>query len=366
MRFCIFGRTVTSSWGNGHATLWRGLIRALVRDGHQVVFFERDVPYYARHRDLRELPGCEIVLYPDWSSVEAKARRELERSDVGMVTSYCADGVAATERVLSSGVPLRAFYDLDTPVTLDRLARGLPVPYLSEEGLGGFDLVLSYTGGPALHALREQLGARRVAALYGSVDPEAHHPVEPVDDFRCDFSYLGTFAPDRQQALEHLFLQPARVRSDRRFIIAGPQYPADFRWSDNLWYREHVPPAEHPAFFSSSRLTLNVTREAVAQMGWCPSVRMLEAMACGAAVVTDDWPCLEHFFTPGEDVLVADDGVDVIGALSLTDVELERIRAAARERVLSQHTSQHRARELVAMLQSGRSLFLVGADATGS
>jgi spore maturation protein CgeB len=351
MRLAIFGLTVTSSWGNGHATLWRALIRALGRDGHQVLFFERDQPYYARHRDLTELPGCEVILYRDWASVLPRAQEALRECDVGMVTSYCPDGVAAADLVRGSNAPVKTFYDLDTPVTLEQLERGREVPYLGEAGLRGLDLVLSYTGGAALAELKQRLGAQRVAPLYGSVDPAAHRPVEPVDDLRCEFSYLGTYAADRQDALERLFLAPARHRKDLRFIIGGALYPADFPWSNNLWYREHVPPPLHPAFFSSSRITLNVTRAAMARMGYCPSGRLFEAAACGAPMVSDDWEGMEAFFAPGREILVAHDTADVLELLSLGDAELARIRDAARERVLEEHTAAHRARQLVALLQ---------------
>jgi spore maturation protein CgeB len=351
MRLTVFGLTVTSSWGNGHATLWRALIRALHRDGHRVVFFERDAPYYARHRDLTELPGCEVILYPDWDSVLNRAHQALHECDVAMVTSYCPDGVAATYLVRNSSAPLKTFYDLDTPVTLERLERGLEVAYLGEEGLRGFDLVLSYTGGAALTELQRQLGAGRVAPLYGSVDPSAHRPVEPVDDLRCEFSYLGTYAADRQDALERLFLAPARQRKDLRFIIGGALYPAEFPWSSNLWYREHVPPPQHPAFFSSCRLTLNITRAAMARMGYCPSGRLFEAAACGAPMVSDHWEGLEAFFTPGREILIARDTPDVLEALALGGGELARLRETARDRVLSEHTAAHRARELIALLE---------------
>ncbi len=352
MRIVIFGLTVTSSWGNGHATLWRALIRALGRDGHQVVFFERDVPYYAKHRDLQALPGCDIVLYQSWEEILPRALSELEWAEAAMVTSYCPDAREATWRVLDSRAPVRAFYDLDAPVTLSNLEAGREVAYLEPEGLSGFDLVLSYTGGVALEKMRGLLGARRVAPLYGSVDPEAHHPVTPAEELRSDFSYLGTWAADRQVALEQLFLEPARRRPDLRFIIGGAQYPREFPWGSNLWYREHVPPPLHPAFFSSSRLTLNITREAMARMGWCPSGRLFEAAACNAPLVSDWFEGLDAFYRPGREILIARDTEDVMNALSLSDAELGRIRDAARERTLSEHTAQHRARELVELLES--------------
>ena len=354
MLIVVFGLSISSTWGNGHATLWRGLVRGLIRRGARVVFFEQDVPYYAEHRDLAALPGCELALYGEWADAAPLARRRLAEADVAIVTSYCPHGVEASELALSSRAPRRVFYDLDAPVTLARLRAGDRPRYLPPQGLGDFDLVLSYTGGRTLDELRALLGARRAAPLYGHVDPELHRPAVPQDRYRCDLSYLGTFAADRQAALEELFVRPARARPGRRFLIAGAQYPQDFPWSANTWFVRHLPPDEHPAFFSSSRLTLNVTREAMARMGWCPSGRLFEAAACGCPVLSDWWEGLDSFFEPGREILVARSAEDSLAALSLGDGELARIAEAARARTLEAHASHRRADELLRLLEALR------------
>ncbi len=346
MKLVIFGLTVSSSWGNGHATLWRGLLRALAARDHRVVFFERDVPYYAEHRDIFALPGGQLRFYSDWGSGLADARQEVQQADVAIVTSYCPDGVAATDLVLSSRAPLRVFYDLDTPVTLKALSAGKSLSYIGPRGLADFDLVLSYTGGAALDALKTQLGARHVVPLYGSVDPEVHRPVPPKEAYRSDLSYLGTYAEDRQAMLETLFIEPARQLPRQRFLIGGALYPQEFPWTANIFFARHVEPAEHPAFYCSSRLTLNVTRAAMAQTGFCPSGRLFEAAACGAPILSDWWEGLEEFFRPDSEILVAGSTEEAIGALSLSDRELSRISQAARERALSEHTAEQRARQL--------------------
>jgi spore maturation protein CgeB len=351
MRIVIFGLTMSSAWGNGHATLWRALCRALDARGHCVVFFERDVPYYARHRDLRHPEGCDLRLYASWDDVEPEAARELREADVGMVTSYCPDGRAASRLVLGSPVAVKAFYDLDTPVTLERLAHGEEVPYLPEGGLGGFDLVLSYTGGRALDTLRDALGARAAAPLYGSVDPERHFPVPPDSARRSDLSYLGTYSADRQEALEALFIEPARRRAGLRFALAGSQYPDGFPWTPNIFYLSHMPPQDHPAFFCSSGLTLNVTRRPMADMGFCPSGRLFEAAACGTPLLSDWWEGLDAFFAPSEEILIAATTDDVLAALDLTDAERGRIARNARVRTLECHTAARRAAELEALLE---------------
>lgn len=352
MKLVIFGLTVSSSWGNGHATLWRGLIRALGDRGHDVVFFERDVPYYATTRDLLTPAGGRLVLYPSWEAVLPRARAELAGADAALVTSYCPDGPAASALVLESGAAVRAFYDLDTPVTLDALRAGQRPAYLPAEGLGGFDLVLSFTGGRALDELRGRLGARRVAPLYGSVDPDAHRPVAPADGFRADLSYIGTYAEDRQPALEALLIEPARRMPDRRFAIAGAQYPQDFPWGPNVYFRRHLPPDEHPAFYAASALTLNVTRRAMAEMGWCPSGRLFEAAACGVPLLSDRWEGLDAFLEPGREILVATTTEEAVEAIALPRGELRAVARAARARVLDEHTADVRAAELVALLES--------------
>lgn len=352
MKLVIFGLSVSSSWGNGHATLWRGILRALAKWRHRAVFFERDVPYYAAHRDLHELPGGELVLYSSWEDALDVARRHLDDADAAMVTSYCPDGVLASALCLASGATRKVFYDLDTPITLERLRAGEPVSYLPDEGLSGFDLVLSFTGGPALDELTSRLGARAVAPLYGSVDPAVHHVATPRADFACDLSYLGTHATDRRRALEDLFIEPARRAKDRRFLLGGSLYPRDFPWTDNIAYIPHVAPPDHPAFFSSSRLTLNVTRGPMAAMGYCPSGRLFEAAACGAPIVSDDWPGLASIFEPGREILLAREASDVLDALSLSDRELAVIARAGRDRALAEHTSEQRARQLLELLDA--------------
>lgn len=352
MKFVIFGLTISSSWGNGHATLWRGLCRALAQRGHKIVFFERDVPYYAAHRDLMEWEDGELRVYGDFDKVRYLARRHLADADVAMVTSYCADALAATELVLESRAQLRTFYDLDTPVTLDCLESGKPVDYIGARGLADFDLVLSYTGGRALEELQRKLRAQRVAALYGSVDPEAHRRVPLDERFAADLSYLGTYAADRQAALETLLVETARRCGGKKFLIGGAQYPQDFPWLDNIYFAQHVEPGQHSAFYSSSRLTLNITRRAMKEMGYCPSGRLFEAAACGAPILSDRWDGLELFFEPGREIVVAQSTDEAVAAMGLSEAELARMAQAARERVLDEHTAAHRARHLETIIEN--------------
>ena len=309
------------------------------------MFFERDVEYYAINRDLDEIAGGSLQLYASWDDAVPMARRELIDADVAIVTSYCPDALDAERLLLDAARPLRVFYDLDTPVTLSRLSEGHRPAYVGQRGFADYDLVFSYTGGTALADLRLHLGAVRVAPLYGHVDPAVHRPVPPSARFQSALTYLGTYAADRQSTLQDLFIEPARQAPNLRFTIGGAQYPSDFPWTPNIFFVRHLPPPEHPTFYCSGRLTLNVTRQAMADMGWCPSGRLFEAAACGAAILSDCWDGLEQFFTPGRDILVAATAADTLAALHLDDAEIGRIAAAGRERVLAEHTSDHRAAE---------------------
>jgi spore maturation protein CgeB len=353
MHIVIFGLTVSSSWGNGHATLWRALLKAMARRGHSASFYERDVSYYAGTRDHWIAPeSIAVHLYEEFEDIRVQAERDLADADLALFTSYCPDGPAAARLILESRTAIKCFYDLDTPVTLSALRAGDSVSYLPAEGLGEFDLVLSFTGGKALAELQARLGGGKVVPLYGSVDPEAHFPVSPLAEFRGALSYLGTYAADRQQALEKLFLEPARLLPDQTFQLAGAQYPDVFSSLRNISFVPHLPPQLHPAFFSSSRATLNITRAVMADYGFCPSGRLFEAAACGAPILSDGWDGLETFFRPGEEILRVDSPEDVIEALELPDSELRRIAEAARERTLANHTAERRVMEMEGICES--------------
>ncbi len=351
MKLVIFGLTVSSSWGNGHATLWRGLCNALARQRHDITFFERDVSYYANHRDLLGPEMYKLVLYPGWEEVASLAKCAVREADVALVTSYCPDAIAACDLILESPA-VKGFYDLDTAVTLEKLRTCGSVDYVPSSGFRDFDLVLSYVGGRALDELRTLLGARRVAPLYGSVDPLLHKPVARSPHYESDLSYLGTYAADRQAVLEKLFIEPAHRLPEKKFVLGGAQYPESFPWSENVWFVRHLPPAEHPAFYSSSKATLNVTRAAMASFGYCPSGRLFEAGACETPVVSDSWEGLENFFEPGREILVASSAADVVDAITGDPENLRKMGKAARERVLDAHTAEHRGRELVELLEA--------------
>jgi spore maturation protein CgeB len=352
MNVVIFGLSITSSWGNGHASTYRALARGLHARGHRVVFFERNQEWYSSNRDLPNPEFCELYIYDDWASVLPHARRALRDCDLAMVGSYAPDAMAAIEELFDSAAAVKAFYDIDTPITLADLRERGAAEYLRQEQIAGFDLYLSFTGGPVLRELELKFGARLAAPLYCSFDPAEYRPRARSRRFACDLSYMGTYAADRQPKIEQLFCEPARMLPGAKFLLAGPQYPRKVSWPHNVRRITHLNPRWHPLFYSSSRLTLNVTRRHMVQAGYSPSVRLFEAAASGATLISDNWPGLDTFFTPGQQILLPTSSDDVVRYLTeVDDAELQRIGMAAHERVMAEYTSDHRARELEALVQ---------------
>jgi spore maturation protein CgeB len=352
VRVVVLGLSITSSWGNGHATNFRGLQRALAERGHDVLFLERDVPWYAAHRDLPHPPYGRTELYASLPDLRERFASQVAGADLVIVGSYVPEGIAVGAWATSTARGVTAFYDIDTPVTLAALEAG-SCDYLDREVLPAYDLYLSFTGGPTLDRLEREYGARRARAFHCLVDPSAYRPLdEPI---RWDLGYLGTYSDDRQPALERLLLEPARRRPDLRFVVAGPQYPDTIAWPDNVERIDHLPPSEHPAFYAAQRLTLNITRADMVRAGWSPSVRLFEAAACGVPVVSDRWDGLDAFFVPDEEILIADGSEDVLAALDRLDPALRSaLGGAARTRVLAEHTAEHRAGELEELTRAAR------------
>ncbi|WP_085810772.1 bifunctional glycosyltransferase/UDP-glucuronate decarboxylase [Sphingomonas sp. TZW2008] len=344
MKLVVLGLSLSSSWGNGHATTFRALLRAFAARGHDVLFLERDVPWYAAHRDLPDPDFCRLAYYADLTDLE-RWRGEIAAANAVIVGSYVPDGVAVAQRVQEWAAGTTAFYDIDTPVTLAKLARG-DFEYLSPDVIPGFDVYLSFTGGPTLQRIEQDYAAPAARALYCSVDADAYAPTGAAK--RWDLSYLGTYSPDRQPTLERLLIEPARRCPERRFVVAGPQYPDDIDWPANVERIEHLPPAEHAAFYSASRFTLNVTRADMIAAGWSPSVRLFEAAACGTPIISDRWDGIDELFAPGEAILLADEAGDVIAALAR---DADAIGRAAQAVVLGGHTARHRAAELETYLR---------------
>lgn len=353
LRIVICGLSITSSWGNGHATTYRALVRELVRLGHSVLFLERDVPWYAANRDLPRPPWGSTELYESPAEPFERFGREIREADLVILGSYVPDGVEVGRRLTEAAEGVTAFYDIDTPVTLEKLARE-DHEYLEPALIPRFDLYLSFSGGPTLRLLERQYGARRAVHLPCSVDPELHRPDDRVEP-RWDLGYMGTYSDDRQPPLERLLLEPARALPERRFVVAGPGYPPDVDWPANVERIDHLPPKEHRSFYNGQRFTLNVTRAQMVRLGHSPSVRLFEAAACATPVISDRWEGLDRYFEPGEEILVADGAAEVERLLTSLPAEERRcLGERARRRVLREHTAAHRAATLVEETRAAR------------
>jgi spore maturation protein CgeB len=321
-------------------------LQALARHGHTVTFFEKDAEYYALRRDFHSCAYCNLVIYGEWKDVRHRALQQAAESDVVMTASFCPEGARINDDILALQSPLRVFYDLDTPVTLDRLRAG-DLDYLRAAQIAEFDLVLSWTGGSSLAQLETVWKAALARPLFGCVDPDIYVGAPREARFESALSYMGTYAADRQDKLDRLFLECARRRPNLAFLLAGTLYPWHWQWPANVKRFDHVSPAEHPALYSSSRLTLNLTRAEMAACGYCPSGRFFEAAACGTPIVSDWFEGLDTFFQPGEEVFIASTTEDALQALVLDDGVLTRMSARARQRTLDEHTGEQRARQML-------------------
>lgn len=351
--FVFLGLSISSSWGNGHATTYRGLVRELAKLGHRITFLERDVEWYRDNRDAPEPEGCTLELYTSIDELRDRFTKEVRDADVVIVGSYVPDGVAVAEWAVEHARGLRVFYDIDTPVTLQKMARG-HFEYLTPALVPRFDLYLSFTGGPTLDRIEDVLGSPAARHLPCGVDLERYAPIDVAPQY--DLGYLGTYSQDRQPTLECLLLEPARRLPDRRFLVGGPSYP-DQEWPPNIARIFHVSPPEHPRFYCAQRVTLNVTRADMLAAGFSPSVRLFEAAACAVPIVSDVWEGLDRYFEPGREILLARTTEDVLRVITeMPDEELRAIGERARRRVLRDHGAASRARDLLAYVRERLSL----------
>jgi spore maturation protein CgeB len=354
LRIVFLGLSITSSWGNGHATTYRGLIRELARMGHSILFLEKDVPWYAENRDLPAPPYCKTELYASIDELKERFSGDVSAADAVVVGSYVPEGAQAGNWVIKTAKGIKAFYDIDTPVTLAKLSRG-DTEYLAPELVPNYDLYLSFTGGPTLKRLEREYGSPMARPLYCSFDPEMYYPtsISPI----WDMGYLGTFSDDRQPILDSLMLQPARNWSCGRFVVAGPQYPESISWPNNVQRINHLPPTHHRSFYNSQRFTLNVTRADMVAAGYSPSVRLFEAAACATPIISDYWEGLETIFKPGEEILISRSPEETLNYLrSISDSKRQGMGLRARSRVMAEHTAAHRAQEFLGYLAEARKL----------
>lgn len=344
MKIIICGLSITSSWGNGHATTYRGLVQALCRLGHEVLFLERDKSWYASNRDMPHPPFGKVELYGSLAELEQRFAKQIASADFTMIGSFVPDGAAVAEWILQKARGIVAFYDIDTPVTLAKLDTD-SAEYVTRDLIPRFDLYLSFTGGPTLRLLERKYGAKVAFPLYCSVDPSIYYPDRKPT--RWDLGYLGTYSDDRQPAVERLMLQPARAAAESRFVVAGSLYPQDLIWPANVERIEHLPPGAHRDFYNSQRFTLNVTRRQMIEAGYSPSVRLFEAAACGVPIISDFWRGIDEIFEPGKEILISHEPEQTLDYLQrISAREAGQIAQRARKRILAEHTAEFRCRQL--------------------
>ncbi|MFC4874033.1 CgeB family protein [Negadavirga shengliensis] len=345
MKIVIIGLSITSSWGNGHATTYRSLVKALTSLGHSVLFLEFNTPFYAANRDLPHPSFCELGVYDSFKSLQSDFSSNVQNADLVIVGSYVHDGIQVGEWVQRLAQGVVAFYDIDTPVTLARLKSG-NCDYLSPALIPKYDLYLSFSGGPILDELEDKWKSPNAKPLYCSVDIDMYYPLSLEKKWLM--GYMGTYSPDRQPPLDKLLIKPAETLPASKFVVAGPKFPSEVDFPANVETIEHLPPHRHCEFYNSQRFTLNLTRSDMIAAGYSPSVRLFEAAACGTPVISDTWNGLDSFFTPNQEILLVEDTEDILVYLQdLLPEEAVKIGKNARKKILKHHTSQIRASELV-------------------
>jgi spore maturation protein CgeB len=348
MRVVFLGLSVTSRLGNQHAIHYRALMRELDARGHDAVFLERDVPWYASARDLPDPPFGRTYLYSSVGDLRARFAAEVRGANLVVVGSCVPEGVAVGGWVCDTARGTTAFYDFNTPGTLARLERG-DCRYISTALIPRYDMYLSFAGGAALERLERRFGARQACAFYPVVDPFRYRPRRM--EAKWDLGYLGPYSDARQPQLEALLLDPARKLRDSEFVVAGREYPPDLAWPENVERLEHVPPPKHPAFYAAQRWTLNITGGRTRRAEWAPSVRLFQAAACGIPVISERCDGLEQLFADGKEILIADRPSDVVEAIwDMPDDQRRAIGGRARRRVLAEHTPARRIDQLELLL----------------
>lgn len=352
MKIVIIGLSITSSWGNGHATTYRSFIKELKKEGHDILFLEQDAPYYARHRDMATSPFCEIGLYENWKSLPLQYSPEVENADLVMVGSYVPSGTRVGQWVLDTAQGVTAFYDIDTPVTIEKLKKG-DYEYLHPDLIPRYNMYLSFAGGKVLDLLENEFRSPAAKPFYCSVDEELYYPLPLPKKWKM--GYLGTYSPDRQPKVNELLLEVANNSPEEKFILAGPQYPETINCPSNVEMVNHIPPHEHNHFYNSQQFTLNITRDDMVKMGFSPSVRLFEAAACGIPVISDKWEGIETIFKPEKEILLVDKAEDVrFYFQNISPQEAMQIGQNARNKVLKYHTSKIRARQLLNYVEASK------------
>lgn len=353
LTIAFFGSSLVSSYWNGAATYYRGMLKALAACGHRITFYEPDAFDRQKHRDMEDPSWARVVVYP---ATEEAAGQMLEQarsadiivkaSGVGVLDEWLEREVLALQKAGT----LVLFWDVDAPATLERVQTNPDDPF--RDLIPRYDLILTYGGGDPVVQAYEALGARACHPIYNALDPETHHPVAVDPAFASSLSFLGNRLPDRESRVYEFFFKAVDALPDHRFILGGNGWQDNAPQRDNLSYLGHVYTRDHNAFNCSANAVLNINRDSMARFGFSPPTRVFEAAGCGACLIMDHWEGVEMFLEPGTEVLVARNGDDVVEHLkSLDRKRARRIGNAARQRVLREHTYRHRAEEFERLIQ---------------
>lgn len=356
LRIAFFGASLVSAWWNGAAMYYRGLLKALHARGHQITFYEPALPERQRHRDLPVAPDwATVVMYSvEGTSGLERCLEEARDADVVVKASnvgFRDDWLNARVLELKSGGTQVVYWDLDAPVTLERMAGNPEEPFRAL--VPRYDRVFTQGGGDPVVLAYRDLGARECVPIYSAVDPDVHQPVMAVQRFDCDLALVDDRLPDLERRVESFFLRAADLLPDKRFLLSGEGW-GDRPRPSNVRYVGPVPPRDHNALRCSARSVLDISRDGMARFGFSPAPRLFEAAGAGACLITDAWEGIELFLEPGRECLVAQDGLEVAEAvLCLTDDGVRELGEAARRRVLAEHTYAHRALQVEQALGLG-------------
>lgn len=341
----VIGLSISSSWGNGHASAYRGLLCELVKSGYNILFLERANPLFAAHRDFHSDKSFKIEFYTSLKELKKKYGAAVENAQLVIVGSSVTEGAAVGEWVCNAAKGIAAFYDIDTPLTMKNLDIK-NYEYLSVHLIPRFDLYLSFAGGMALDLLENAYGSPMARPLYCSVDFSRYYP-EKRDEHLYDLGYMGTYSVCRQESLHKLMCETAQKWTEGRFAVAGAFYPDDIRWPPNIKKVDHLYAHHHRDFYCSQRFTLNITKAENAEAGYAPSVRLFEAAACGVPIISDYWEGLSKFFIFGEEILLSSSHTNTWKYLTeIPEQKRREIGERARQKVLTEHSPARRVREL--------------------
>ncbi|HXH13014.1 MAG TPA: glycosyltransferase [Alphaproteobacteria bacterium] len=353
LTIAFFGSSLVSSYWNGAATYYRGIIRALHDDGHRITFYEPDAYERQAHRDLPDPAWARVVVYSGvheegvYRALEEARHADLliKASGVGVFDDLLERTIV---EVRPPGVPV-VFWDVDAPATLDRVLQNPDDPF--RPLIPQYDMILTYGGGEPVVEAYKALGARVCIPIYNALDPSTHYPVAPDPRFAGDIGFLGNRMPDREARVEEFFFRAAAAAPERRFLLGGNGWDSK-PMPANVTYLGHVYTGDHNAFNCTPRAILNINRASMARYGFSPPTRIFEAAGAGACLITDAWEGIELFLEPGREILVVRDGHELAAQLqTLTSERAHAIGRAARQRTLAAHTYRHRAEQLAVLLE---------------